>query len=155
MSTTTSCIKAVVLSALPSLVLGGVAFIFLALCQGGQQLGSVSGFWYFVFFVFFLFVLATKNDGRQIFARSLRYFSYQLWAFPLFVFIYLVVTGGQLTPQDKAMGQTVGTLAAIFVTGGVALVSGLVGLVCYTIANNLLKSGKKKHKRLAAHLVKE
>lgn len=139
MSEYLSCIKSMLLATLPALFLGAVIYLFICLTQGAEGLGTVSGLWYFIFFVAFLFILAVKNNGKQIFARSLRYFAYELWVLPLFVFIYFVVTGGQVSPQDKAMGQTMGMLAAILVSGGVAIVSALVGLVCYMISNNMLK----------------
>lgn len=142
MSEYLGCIKSMLLAALPALILGAIVYLFIALTQGADGLSTVSGLWYFISFVAFLFILAVKNNGKQIFARSLRYFAYELWALPLFVFIYFVVSGGQVSPQDKAMGQAMGMLAAILVSGGVAIVAGLLGLICYMISNNLLKTQK-------------
>ena len=155
MSTLTSCIKSMLLASAPALLLGAVAYVFIAMCGGAQGLKSTDGIWYFVTFVSFLYLLATQNNGKQIFARSLRYFAYEVWLLPVFLIVYFIVSGSQFTPGDKALGAAIGTIGAIIMTSGAAIVAGLIGLVFYLISKNMLKKPKKHLNRHAAQPVHE
>ena len=155
MSTLTSCIKTMLLATIPSLLLGAVAYAFIAMCTGAQGLRTVDGIWYFVTFVSFLYLLSTHNDGKQIFGRSLRYFAYEVWLLPVFLIVYFIVSGSQFTPQDRALGAAIGTIGAIIITSGASVIAGLVGLVFYLISKNLLKKPRKHLKRHVAQPVQE
>jgi len=146
MSTTTDCIKKMLIVSPPSFILGGLAYFFMMLTQGSEGLRSVSGLWYFAFFLGFDYLLAVKHNAKHTFAYSLKYLSYFAWLLPVFMFIYFTVTGSQVS-NDKALGATIGFIGALIFSTGIGMVSGLVGLVFHMIQKNIFESAAKNRKR--------
>jgi len=139
-----SVIKRILISLLPSLILGFLFFFLIALSMGMEKMNQVSGAWFWIGFIAFLLMLVFLNGGEKIFGRFLQYMAFEFWASPIMMIWYTIASVGQASQSAKdaassagaAIGTGIGGTIMIVIT---VIIGGFGGLILFLIGHRLAK----------------
>lgn len=135
-------LKKILKALIPALLTGCLFYILVALTQGMENISQVSGAWFWIGFVIFeaLFVLVSK--GEYILGRFFKYMAYELWAMPIMMIIYSIVSigqAGQKTGFWGGLGAGLGGTIAVIIA---VIIGGFGGLILFLIGNSINKHRK-------------
>ncbi|WP_392538588.1 hypothetical protein [Legionella sp. 227] len=137
-------LKHILLSLIPSLILGLGFFFLICFLNGMDEAKNTSPMWIVISVVGFIFLFVSSNKGQNIFGQFLRYSAYECWISPLCALIYIIKSILQTKNSLSNIGVLATGFEGIFLILIFGVVGGLCGLVLYLISNSILKKANQQ-----------